>query len=55
MPAHTPRPADHHWRDTEGIPLPDRCRIEQLAVHQEHGALRPAGRPGRDLTGARVG
>jgi hypothetical protein len=39
MPAHTPRPAYHHWRDIEDIPIPDRCRIEQVTVHKEPGAL----------------
>ena len=54
-----PRPADRHWRDTEGIP--DRCRIEQVAVHKEHGVLpsrlRTQGQvPGPDgpLVGRRV-
>lgn len=27
------------WRDTHGVPIPQQCRIEQLAVDKRHGAL----------------
>ncbi len=32
------RPYDP-WRDTDGAPIPQHCRIEQIAVHRDHGAL----------------
>lgn len=35
MPA---KPYDR-WRDADGAPMPQQCRIEQVAVAKEHGAL----------------
>ena len=32
------RPYDR-WRDADGVPIPQQCRIEQIAVGKEHGAL----------------
>jgi len=32
------RPYDP-WRDADGAPITQHCRIEQVAVHREHGAL----------------
>ncbi|MBV8541794.1 MAG: hypothetical protein JO063_04550 [Pseudonocardiales bacterium] len=32
-------PAYDRWRDAEGTPIPPRCRVEQVAVAKEHGAL----------------
>lgn len=28
------------WRDARDIPIPLRCRVEQITVAKEHGALR---------------
>lgn len=39
MPARPPRPAYNRWRDVDGAHLPEQCRIEQVAVSKEHGAL----------------
>ncbi len=33
------RPAYERWRDVDGISIPLVCRIEQVAVSNEHGAL----------------
>lgn len=33
------RPAYDLWRDADGAPIPQQCRIEQVTVHREHGAL----------------
>ncbi len=27
------------WRDADGAPIPQQCRIEQVAVGKSHGAL----------------
>ena len=32
------RPYDR-WRDVEGVHIADGCRVEQIAVGKEHGAL----------------
>jgi hypothetical protein len=40
MPARPPRPGYDPWRDTDGAPIPQRCRIEQVAVGKSYGALR---------------
>ena len=32
------RPYDP-WRDTHGDPIPQQCRVEQVAVGKNHGAL----------------
>jgi hypothetical protein len=39
MPALPPRPLCQQWRDAEGTPILLRCRIEQIAVSQQHGAM----------------
>ncbi|MGH3809356.1 MAG: hypothetical protein ACRDRU_22575 [Pseudonocardiaceae bacterium] len=39
MPARPPRPGYDPWRDAHGTPIPPQCRIEQIAVAKEHGAL----------------
>ena len=39
MPARPPRTAYNRWRDVDGTPIPVPCRIEQIAVSKEHGAL----------------
>ena len=39
MPARPRRPAYDPWRDTDGNPIPQPCRIHQAAVHKGHGAL----------------
>jgi hypothetical protein len=39
MPAPSPRFACPPWRDVEGTPIPLGCRIEQIAVSQQHGAM----------------
>jgi hypothetical protein len=39
MPTRPPRPAYNPWRDVAGTPIPEQCRIEQIAVNKEHGAL----------------
>lgn len=28
----------HPWRDVDGVHIPDRCRVEQVAVASERGA-----------------
>ena len=33
------RPAYDRWRDINGAHIPDGCRVEQVAVAKEHGAL----------------
>jgi hypothetical protein len=38
-PAPPPRPTSHQWRDVEGTPIPVLCRVEQIAVRPEHGAM----------------
>ncbi len=30
----------HRWRAADATPIPAQCRIEQLEVHRDHGALR---------------
>lgn len=27
------------WRNAQGAPIPQGCRVEQIAVHKGHGAL----------------
>jgi len=39
MPTRPRRPAYDPWRDTDGTPIPQHCRIQQTAVHKGHGAL----------------
>ena len=39
MPARPPRTAYNRWRDVDDTPIPVPCRIEQIAVSKEHGAL----------------
>jgi len=39
MSARRPRPAYDPWRDVDGVPIPQQCRIEQVAVDKERGAL----------------
>jgi hypothetical protein len=39
MPARSRRPAYDPWRDADGIPIPQHCRIQQAAVGKKHGAL----------------
>ncbi len=39
MPAQPPRTGYNRWRDVDGTPIPVPCRIEQIAVSKEHGAL----------------
>jgi hypothetical protein len=39
MPAPSPRPTTHRWCDVDGTPIPLLCRIEQIAVSQQHGAM----------------
>ncbi|MDQ3765058.1 MAG: hypothetical protein M3460_27195 [Actinomycetota bacterium] len=39
MPARPSRPAYNRWRDVDGTPIPEQCRVEQIAVSKEHGAL----------------
>jgi hypothetical protein len=39
MPTRPPRPAYNRWRDVNGTPIPLSCRVEQIAVSKEHGAL----------------
>jgi hypothetical protein len=39
MPTPPPRPACPQWRDVEGTPIPLGCRIEQITVSQQHGAM----------------
>lgn len=38
--AGSPRMPYDPWRDTDGAPTPPYCRVEQIAVAKEHGALR---------------
>jgi hypothetical protein len=33
------RPAYDRWRDAEGVRIPDGCRVEQVAVSRDRGAL----------------
>jgi hypothetical protein len=33
------RPPYDRWRDADGTHIPDRCRVEQIAVATEHGAV----------------
>lgn len=40
MTASRPRPAYDRWRDAEGIHVDDGCRVEQVEVAKERGALR---------------
>jgi hypothetical protein len=35
-----PRPRYDPWRDTDDTPVPLRCRVQQITVAKEHGALR---------------
>ena len=39
MPARPARPGYDPWRDAHGTPIPPQCRIEQIAVGKNHGAL----------------
>jgi hypothetical protein len=39
MPARRTRPVYDPWRDADGAPIPQQCRIEQVAVDKERGAL----------------
>jgi hypothetical protein len=39
MPVRPPRPSYDPWRDADGAPIPQRCRIEQVAVGKSYGAL----------------
>jgi hypothetical protein len=39
MPARPPRPGYDPWRDAAGAPIPQQCRIEQVAVGKSYGAL----------------
>ncbi|MGH3872566.1 MAG: hypothetical protein ACRDSR_13845 [Pseudonocardiaceae bacterium] len=39
MTARPPRPGYDPWRDTHGAPIPQHCRIEQIAVGKSYGAL----------------
>lgn len=39
MPARLPRPAYDPWRDVDGTHIAVQCRVEQVAVGKEHGAL----------------
>lgn len=33
------RPRYDPWRDIDGGPIPDGCRVEQVALAKEHGAV----------------
>ena len=35
----TPRAPYDPWRDVHGTHIPDGCRVEQIAIAKEHGAL----------------
>jgi hypothetical protein len=39
MPVRPSRSSYDPWRDAHGAPIPQRCRIEQVAVGKGHGAL----------------
>lgn len=39
MPARPSRAAYDPWRGAHGAPIPQQCRIEQIAVEKVHGAL----------------
>lgn len=39
MPARRTRPVYDPWRDADGAPIPQQCRIEQVVVDKERGAL----------------
>ncbi|MGH3869647.1 MAG: hypothetical protein ACRDQ4_26805 [Pseudonocardiaceae bacterium] len=39
MPTRAPRPAYDYWRDVDGTHIPVQCRVVQIAVSKEHGAL----------------
>jgi len=39
MSARLTRPGYDPWRDATGTPIPRQCRIEQVAVDKNHGAL----------------
>ncbi len=39
MPARSRRSTYDPWRDASGAPIPRQCRIEQVAVGKNHGAL----------------
>ncbi len=39
MPARVPRPADNPWRDVDGTPIPEQCRVEQIGVNSDYGAM----------------
>ena len=39
MPLRRPRPVYDRWRDATGTPIPQQCRVEQIAVSKQHGAL----------------
>lgn len=34
-----PRPAFNRWRDVDGSPIPQQCRIQQVTVEKNFGAL----------------
>ncbi len=33
------RPAYDHWRDHNGLHIPEQCRVRQVVVDRAHGAL----------------
>ncbi len=39
MEGHLPVSTYDRWHDTGGVHIPDECRVEQVAVGKEHGAL----------------
>ncbi|MGH3754009.1 MAG: hypothetical protein ACRDRP_15190 [Pseudonocardiaceae bacterium] len=39
MPTPPPRPAADPWRDADGTPIPEQCRVEQATVDEQHGTL----------------
>jgi hypothetical protein len=39
VPTSPAQSASDPWRDAEGTPIPEQCRVEQVVVDKEHGAL----------------
>ncbi len=40
MSIRRPRPLYDRWRDADGVQVPDGCRVEQVEVYAQYGALR---------------
>ncbi len=39
MPARALRPPYDPWRDVDGTHIPEQCRVEQISVNSDYGAM----------------